>query len=165
MKTLAGLVRMLGMPDTKDAFDELKKVKSASVGSLLAFMQSFNLRFGPATKPREKMLYNRLYPVLDETRDRIREALGTKPDTTTTARANPSEVVERFLEVDRRATPGQERGPRTAQAESMSRRRLLHKLRHTSMLRLWRPKPTARAPKTLGTPVYGQRPLLFSGRD
>ncbi|MGO9465317.1 MAG: hypothetical protein ACLQIB_31655 [Isosphaeraceae bacterium] len=96
VKTLAGLVRMLGMPDTKDAFDELKKVKSTSVGSLLAFMQSFNLRFGPATSPREKMLYNRLYPVLDETRDRIREALGTRPDTTTTARANPSDVIEAF---------------------------------------------------------------------
>jgi len=95
LKTLAGLVRMLGMPDTKDAFDELKKVKSTSVGNLLAFMQTFNLRFGPATNPKERMLYNRLYPVLDETRDRIREALGTKPDTTT-ARANPSDVGEAF---------------------------------------------------------------------
>jgi len=96
LKTLAGLVRMLGMPDTKDAFDELKKVKTTSVGNLLAFMQTFNLRFGPATSPKERMLYNKLYPVLDETRDRIREALGTKADAATTARANPTEVGEAF---------------------------------------------------------------------
>ncbi len=111
MKTLAGLVRMLGMPDTKDAFDELKKVKSTSVGNLLAFMQTFNLRFGPATKPREKMLYNRLYPVLDETRDRIREALGTKPDTTTTARANPSDVVEAFSKLTDEQLRGKKGAP------------------------------------------------------
>jgi hypothetical protein len=96
LKTLAGLVRMLGMPDTKDAFDKLKEVKETSVGNLLAFMQTFNLRFGPATNPKERMLYNRLYPVLDETRDRIREALGTKPEAAAAARATPKDVDEAF---------------------------------------------------------------------
>jgi hypothetical protein len=88
LKTLAGLIRMLSMPDTKDAFDQLSKVKTTSVGSLLAFMQTYNLRFGPATTPKEKAIYKGLYPVLDTTRDRIREALGTK--------ANPGEVSELF---------------------------------------------------------------------
>lgn len=101
LKTLAGLIRMLGMPDTKEAFDKLKEVKSTSVANLLAFMQTFNLRFGPATTPREKLIYNRLYPVMDGTRDRIREALGTK--------ANPTEVSELFsnLSVDQLQGKGQ----------------------------------------------------------
>lgn len=90
LKTLAGLVRMLGSPDTKEAFDDLKKVNSTSVGKLLVFMQTFNLRFGPATTPRERLLYAKLYHDLDEARDRIREALGTRTDAPTSAPANPS---------------------------------------------------------------------------
>jgi hypothetical protein len=94
LKTLAGLIRMLGMPDTKEAFDQLNKVKNTSIGSLLGFMQTYNLRFGPATTPKEKAIYRGLYPALDTTRDRIREALGTK--------ANPTDVSELFsnLSVD-----------------------------------------------------------------
>jgi hypothetical protein len=110
LKTLAGLVRMLGMPDTKEAFDELKKVKSTSVGNLLAFMQTFNLRFGAATNPKEKMLYNKLYPVLDETRDRIREALGTKADATATAKANASDVGEAFSKLSLDQIQGKGKG-------------------------------------------------------
>jgi hypothetical protein len=65
-------------------------------------MQTFNLRFGPATTPREKLIYNRLYPTLDSTRDRIREALGTK--------ANPNDVGELFsnLTVDQLQGKGKE---------------------------------------------------------
>jgi hypothetical protein len=106
LKTLAGLIRMLGMPDTKEAFDKLKEVKQTSVGALLGFMQSFNLRFGPATTPREKMVYNKLYPALDGTRDRIREALGTN-------KANPNDVGELFsnLTVDQLQGKGKEAPP------------------------------------------------------
>ena len=119
LKTLAGLVRMLGMPDTKEAFDELKKVKSTSVGNLLAFMQTFNLRFGPATTRRRRCSTTGFIPILDETRDRIREALGTKPDTATTARANPSDVGEAFSKLTLDQIQGKKK-PGAAQAESMS---------------------------------------------
>ena len=34
-------------------------------------MHTFNLRFAPATTPRQRMVYNELYPILAQTRDRI----------------------------------------------------------------------------------------------
>jgi hypothetical protein len=71
VKTLGGLIHLLEQPDTKQVVDELRKVKTTSLANLLGFMHAFNLRFGPATTPREKIVYNKLYPLLDETRDRV----------------------------------------------------------------------------------------------
>ncbi len=60
VKTLAGLVRLLEQPDTKQVIDELRKVKTTSLANLLGFMHAFNLRFGPATTPRQRIVYNKL---------------------------------------------------------------------------------------------------------
>ena len=70
VKTLAGLVRMLEKPDTKAALDQLRMVKTTSLGNLIAFMHVYNLRFGAATTPHQKLIYEQLYPMLDEVRDR-----------------------------------------------------------------------------------------------
>ena len=51
LKTLAGLVRMLERPDTSEAFNQLRMIKSTSLGNLIAFMEVYNLRFGAATTP------------------------------------------------------------------------------------------------------------------
>lgn len=90
LKALAGLVRLLEKPDTKAAMDELRKLKSTDVGHLLAFMHAFNLRFGPATTPRERYVYQQLYPIIDQTRDRILAA----------ASPQPSHVVNMFQSAD-----------------------------------------------------------------
>jgi hypothetical protein len=97
VKTLSGLFRMLEKPDTKAALDQLRTVKTTTLGNLLAFMHVYNLRFGAATNPHQKFLYDQLYPMLDDVRDRV-----TKESKSTTAQANPEHVSDFFnkLEVD-----------------------------------------------------------------
>ncbi len=97
VKTLAGLVRMLEKPNTKAALDQLKMVKTTTLGNLIAFMHVYNLRFGAATDPHTKFIYDQLYPLLDDVRDRI-----TRESKSTTAQASPEHVSDFFskLEVD-----------------------------------------------------------------
>ena len=92
VKTLAGLVRMLEKPDTKAAIDQLKMVKTTTLGNLIAFMHIYNLRFGAATTPHQKLIYDQLYPLLDDVRDRI-----TKESRSETA-AGQSGARERLLQ-------------------------------------------------------------------
>ncbi len=82
-KALAGLIRLLGKNDTRGVLDELRKVKTTTVGNLLGFMHAFNLRFGPATTPRERVVYRQLFELMDKTRDDILSAakLDTPPPT------------------------------------------------------------------------------------
>jgi hypothetical protein len=98
VKTLAGLVKMLEKPDTKEAFDQLRMVKTVSLGNLLAFMHVYNLRFGAATTPRERLIYDQLYPMLDEVRDRIMRE--SKVDETSTAQATPAHAGDFFNKLD-----------------------------------------------------------------
>ena len=70
-KMLAGLIRLLEKPDTREALDQLRMVKTTTVGNLIGFMHAFNLRFGAATNPRQKIIYEQIYPVLDQARDRV----------------------------------------------------------------------------------------------
>jgi len=98
IKTVAGLIRMLERPDTSEAFNELRTVKSTSLGNLIAFMEVYNLRFGAATTPGQRLIYRQLYPALDEVRDRIlRES---KLDDKSTVLSNPSPVSDFFSKFD-----------------------------------------------------------------
>jgi hypothetical protein len=102
VKTLGGLVRMLEQPDIKEALDQLRMVKSTTLGNLLAFMHVYNLRFGAATTPHQKLIYGQtIYPSLDEVRDRISKE--SKLDET--AQANPDHVsdVLNNLKIDDKA--------------------------------------------------------------
>jgi hypothetical protein len=71
VKTVTALARLLEKPEIDEVLNELKKIEKTSIGNLLAFMHTFNLRFAPATTPRQRIVYNELYPILDQTRDRI----------------------------------------------------------------------------------------------
>jgi hypothetical protein len=71
VKTITALTRLLEKPDIEQVLEELRKIEKTSVANLLAFMHTFNLRFGPATTPRQREVYSELYPILDQTRDRI----------------------------------------------------------------------------------------------
>ena len=62
VKTLAGLVRLLEKPDTREALDQLRMVKNTTVGNLIGFMHVYNLRFGAATTPRQRIIYEQIYP-------------------------------------------------------------------------------------------------------
>ena len=72
LKGLAGLSRMLEKPNVEAVLAELEKVENTTVGNLVAFMHSYNLRFAPATTPKQRAVYRDLYPIaVAEARDKI----------------------------------------------------------------------------------------------
>jgi len=77
LKTLYGMTKMLESPQVEQVIAELEKVPKTSLGSLLGFMQTFNLRFGPATTPKQEAVYQQLYPLMSAQRDKILKAVGT----------------------------------------------------------------------------------------
>ena len=75
LKSLHGLIGMLQPPALKTLLSGLDKHPEATLGQLLVFMNSFNLRFGPAKTPRQQAVYDRLYPMLVELRDKVASEL------------------------------------------------------------------------------------------
>jgi hypothetical protein len=71
LKGLAGLSRMLERPNLETVLGELEKVQDTTVGNLLTFMHSYNLRFAPATTPKQRAIYRDLYPLLASQRDAV----------------------------------------------------------------------------------------------
>lgn len=67
--TLASLGRLLGDPSMKDFLAKLDDSQPRTVGDLIAFMHSHNLRFGPATSDRQIEIYRGLLPLLRAIRD------------------------------------------------------------------------------------------------
>ena len=70
--TMASLSRLLHDPSTKDFLAKLGDDQETNVGDLLGFMNSHNLRFGPATTERQIELYARLVPNLTAIRDQVK---------------------------------------------------------------------------------------------
>jgi len=75
IRTLIGMTRMLQRPDVEKVIAELDQTKETTLGHLLGFMQSFNLRFGRATTPEQRAAYETLYPMLASHRDRMMKAI------------------------------------------------------------------------------------------
>jgi len=71
VKGLAGLSRMLERPNVEAVLAQLEKMESTNVGNLVAFMHTYNLRFGPATTPKQSAVYRELYPTMVDQRDKI----------------------------------------------------------------------------------------------
>ncbi len=71
VKTLAGVIRLLERPDTTEAFNQLRTVKTTQLGNLIAFMEIYNLRFGQATTPRQRAIYRDLFTQIDAVRDQV----------------------------------------------------------------------------------------------
>lgn len=61
---MAGLSRLLHDPGMRKALALLEGAENVNVGRLVAFMQAYNLRFGPATTPRQLDIYEGLAPLL-----------------------------------------------------------------------------------------------------
>jgi hypothetical protein len=91
----SSLLALLKKPDIQPAILELKKVQDTTIGNLLGFMHSFNLRFGVAKTIKEKQAYQQLFEILDGTRDQI--LAEAKLDSTATARATPRQMPD-FLQ-------------------------------------------------------------------
>ncbi len=79
LKGLTALTRLVEMPDVKAVLDELRNMKSTSIGNLMAFMHTFNLRFGEPQTPKQRLIYEKLYPLMDNARDRILGELKPAP--------------------------------------------------------------------------------------
>jgi hypothetical protein len=91
----SSLLGLLKKPDIQPAIIELRKVQDTTIGNLLGFMHAFNLRFGVAKSVKEKQAYQRLFEILDGTRDQI--LAEAKLDSTATARVSPTKATE-FLQ-------------------------------------------------------------------
>ncbi len=74
LTTLASLTRLLHDPAMKKALAELDHFPNPTVGHLIAFMQSYNLRFGPATTDRQVRLYEALAAMLRKVADDVNAA-------------------------------------------------------------------------------------------
>jgi len=92
VKALAGMSRMLENPQTEKVLAELEKVKDTSLGSLMGFMHTYNLRFGPATTPEQRAVYETLYPLMVAHRDKVVKDAGIPaPPAAGQARNHPTE--------------------------------------------------------------------------
>jgi hypothetical protein len=68
------------------------------IGNLLGFMHAYNLRFGPATTPGGRQAYQRLFEILDQTRDQLLAEAGF--DNKAPAHGNPSDATNFFQKLD-----------------------------------------------------------------
>ena len=109
IKTVAALSRMLERPQIEEVLSELNKIEKTTVGHLLGFMHTFNLRFSPATTPRQRQIYEELFPVIDRTRNKIlREA---KLDDNVTDKAGRGKLRDFFSAMDLDQIEGRRKTP------------------------------------------------------
>jgi len=66
IKAMGGLTKMLYSPQMEKILAELDDYQGTTLGDLLGFMQAFNLRFAPANSYKQRLIYNKLYPMLAE---------------------------------------------------------------------------------------------------
>jgi hypothetical protein len=72
LSAVEGLSRVLGDPSMKAFLGKLADGEERTVGDLIAFMNAFNLRFGPATTAEQQDIYRRLLPAIAAVRDSAR---------------------------------------------------------------------------------------------
>jgi hypothetical protein len=82
--TMASLSRLLNDPSMKMFLEKLESGQDRTVGNLVAFMDTYNLRFGPATSDRQIQIYTMLVPILTAIRDQVKtvEYTPSPPDRT-----------------------------------------------------------------------------------
>ena len=91
LKALHGLVAMLDTPAIDLLLAGVEKRPDATLGELLGFMNAFNLRFGSATTPKQKEVYDSLYPKLVDLRNQIAPALAAASAATASGGTEPGE--------------------------------------------------------------------------
>jgi hypothetical protein len=74
LKALLGLSKMLERPDIEEFLKGLKRYPTTTMGHLITFIHSFNLRFGVAKTPEQEATYDQLYPMLVQLRDQAQAA-------------------------------------------------------------------------------------------
>jgi len=77
LKGLHGLVGMLKTSAIDVILAGVENRPDATLGELLNFMTAFNLRFGVASTPQQRDVYNAIYPKLVQLRNEVAPALAT----------------------------------------------------------------------------------------
>jgi hypothetical protein len=71
LKGLSGLCRLLGTPAAAVLTAGAEGAPETTLADLLSVMSQNGLRFGVALTPRQRAVYNELYPLLVSLRDEI----------------------------------------------------------------------------------------------
>ena len=79
---------MLKTPSVAEYLTGLNKVQTTTLGHLISFMHTFNLRFGVAKTPEQGQVYDQLYPILVAVRDQA-QAPSANPYTTSSGPQDP----------------------------------------------------------------------------
>jgi hypothetical protein len=95
IRTLYGMTRLLRNPRTEKVLADLDKTPKTTLGSLLGFMHTYNLRFGEATTAAQRDIYQHLYPVMATLRDQVVKA-AAQGDDSITAQANRNRQIDFF---------------------------------------------------------------------
>lgn len=98
LKGLIGLTRMLQTPSLEPYLKELKDDQTTTLGQLLSFMHTFNLRFGATKTPIEQATYDQLYPMLVNLRNQM-NAPARSPVTQPVGRPDPSKATAYFSQM------------------------------------------------------------------
>jgi hypothetical protein len=115
IKTVSAFVRLLEKPEIDQVLAELNRIDRITIGNLLAFMHTFNLRFAPATTARQRQVYRELYPLLDQTRDKI---IGeARLDDSTARKENKAKLHDFFSAMDLEHIEGKKKPPAPPEPE------------------------------------------------
>jgi hypothetical protein len=118
LKALNGLFRLMETPDLNIFLAGVDKRPDTTLGDLLRFMISFNLRFGPATNARQLAVYRNLYPLLVKLRDQAVPAAAQITSLTEPAHPSPKPMQEFFEGMDRADLNAKKTPPPPAPAPS-----------------------------------------------
>jgi hypothetical protein len=99
LKALYGLTKMLESPDVAQFLKGLDTLPTTTLGHLITFMHSFNLRFGVPKNADQEAAYDQLYPLLAGVRDRA-QAQGPNPVTNPVPLQDPKSLTSYFSAMD-----------------------------------------------------------------
>ena len=99
LKALYGLSKMLERPAVEQFLKGLNRYPTTTLGHLITFMHSFNLRFGVAKTPEQEAAYDQIYPLLVALRDQA-QAPGPEPGDRPAPLPDPKQVTTFFSGMD-----------------------------------------------------------------
>jgi hypothetical protein len=101
LKALYGLSKMLEQPQVEQFLKGLNRYPTTTMGHLITFMQSFNLRFGVAKTPEQEAAYDQLYPMLVQLRDQsLGQGSSSSPLTAQAPLPDPKKATSFFSGMD-----------------------------------------------------------------
>jgi hypothetical protein len=104
LKALYGLSKMLKSPSVDQFLVGLNKLPTTTMGHVISFMHTFNLRFGAAKNPAQETAYEQLYPQLVALRNQVQAPSAApffaQPNSVQPNSRNPKAVTPVFSGMD-----------------------------------------------------------------